>query len=187
MIQQVIKRIEGELKAAFNEVFDWFNKEEILKVFRPLNKGWTIEEVLEHIYLTNFYLLILIRKAATSALKKSTELDYSTLLIDYDLDWNRMKVIGKHQAFIWNRPEHMQPTKSIKQEEVKKLLEVQMKDCLNLLRQLNNGQGVLHKTSMSVNNLGKIDVYHYIYFLVQHMKRHLTQMQKIEIEYLKRN
>lgn len=36
---------------------------------------------------------------------------------------------------------------------------------------------------MTVNNLGKIDVYEYIYFLAQHGRRHLTQMQKNEEEY----
>ena len=185
MIQQVIKRIEDELEAAFNEVFGWFNKEERLMVFRPLSKGWTIEEILEHIYLTNFYLLILIRKGAASALRKSAETDFTILLTDYDLDWNKMKLIGEHNSFIWNRPEHMQPSGSITMTEVKELLSKQMNDCLSLLNQLQNGEGVLHKKTMSVNGLGKIDVYHYIYFLVQHIQRHLTQMQKVEIEFYK--
>jgi hypothetical protein len=26
-------------------------------------------------------------------------------------------------------------------------------------------------------------VYHYIYFLVQHAKRHITQMERVEIEF----
>jgi hypothetical protein len=41
----------------------------------------------------------------------------------------------------------------------------------------------LCKTMMSVNNIGKIDVYHYICFLVQHAKRHITQMEKIRDEF----
>jgi hypothetical protein len=51
------------------------------------------------------------------------------------------------------------------------------------LDQLKNGEGVLHKTMMSVNKLGKIDVYHFIYFLVQHAKRHIGQMEKIKGEF----
>ena len=58
-----------------------------------------------------------------------------------------------------------------------------MSECLSCLDQLKNGEGVLHKTTMSVNDLGKIDVYHYIVFLVQHAKRHLVQMDKIKIEF----
>jgi hypothetical protein len=36
---------------------------------------------------------------------------------------------------------------------------------------------------MSVDELGKIDVYHYIYFLAQHAKRHLMQMEMIKAEF----
>jgi hypothetical protein len=42
---------------------------------------------------------------------------------------------------------------------------------------------VLHKTTMTVNDLGKIDVYEYIHFLAQHGQRHLAQMQKKQAEY----
>jgi len=44
--------------------------------------------------------------------------------------------------------------------------------------------GVLHKTSMSVNSLNKLDVYQYIYFLLKHMQRHIQQMEQIESEYI---
>jgi hypothetical protein len=37
---------------------------------------------------------------------------------------------------------------------------------------------------MSVNNLGKLDVYQYLYFLSLHAQRHLQQMNKIEEEFL---
>jgi hypothetical protein len=47
-----------------------------------------------------------------------------------------------------------------------------------------NGEGILYKTTMSVNDLGKIDVYQYIYFLAQHAKRHLAQMERNEQAYL---
>jgi hypothetical protein len=36
---------------------------------------------------------------------------------------------------------------------------------------------------MSVNNLGKLDVYQYIYFLSLHAERHLQQLKKIEEEF----
>jgi hypothetical protein len=36
---------------------------------------------------------------------------------------------------------------------------------------------------MTVNELGKIDVYEYIYFLGQHGQRHIIQMQKNLIEF----
>ncbi|MBN8787104.1 MAG: hypothetical protein J0I84_08435 [Terrimonas sp.] len=48
---------------------------------------------------------------------------------------------------------------------------------------MKNGEGVLYKTTMTVNDLGKIDVYEYIYFLAQHGQRHVTQMEKNEAEF----
>jgi hypothetical protein len=47
-----------------------------------------------------------------------------------------------------------------------------------LLNKIQNGEGVLQTTMMSVNNLGKIDVYSYLYFLAKHAERHVSQMQK---------
>ncbi len=67
--------------------------------------------------------------------------------------------------------------------EIRHELEQQLKQCHTHLLTLQRGEGVLYKTMMSVNNLGKIDVYHYIYFLVQHAKRHITQMERVEIEF----
>ena len=61
--------------------------------------------------------------------------------------------------------------------------EQQLKQCYTHLQALQGGEGVLYITMMSVNNLGKIDVYHYIYFLVQHAKRHITQMERVEVEF----
>ena len=36
---------------------------------------------------------------------------------------------------------------------------------------------------MTVNGLGKINVYEYSYFLAQHARRHLTQMQDNAAEF----
>jgi hypothetical protein len=54
---------------------------------------------------------------------------------------------------------------------------------LNNLESLKNGEGILYKTTMILNNLGKIDVCEYIYFLAQHGRRHVTQMEKNQLNY----
>jgi len=99
------------------------------------------------------------------------------------MDWEGMKVIGRHKSFEWARPGHMEPRGKRPVAEIKYHLQLQLKECLDLLHQMEGGEGVLYKTMMNVNNLGKIDVYHYIYFLVQHAKRHITQMERVEIEF----
>jgi hypothetical protein len=126
---------------------------------------------------------MLISKGPRKALERSRKEDYSGILINYDLDWQSMKVIGQHHSFEWIRPLHMEPRGRMSLNEIRHELELQLQQCRTHLIKLQHGQGVLYKITMNVNNLGKIDVYHYIYFLVQHAKRHITQMERVEIEF----
>src|SRR5688572_3769059 len=189
MIQDVIGRIKDESIKTFDDLFYWFQTHDKLLDYSPANGGWSTRQILEHISLTNHFLLILIRKGTLKSIEIANNTEYSNLLADYDLDWERLKLIGEHRSFEWNRPQHMEPTNKIPLIEVKEKLIEQKQECLSLLNQIPNGEGVLFKTMMSVNNLGKIDVYHYLYFLVQHIKRHLLQMTKVkqEFETLKEN
>jgi len=183
MIQDVINRIKNELIQAFDDLFNWFEIEDKLLDYPPANGGWTIRQILEHITLTNHFLLILIRKGTSKSIEKANSAEYSNLLFGYDLDWEKLKLIGEHRSFEWNRPQHMEPTNKTLLIDVQEKLFEQEQECLLLLSGIPNGEGILYKTMMSVNNLGKIDVYHYIYFLVQHLNRHLTQMKKIKYEF----
>jgi len=180
---EVINTIGMELKQTFDELFKWFNIDNELLNYAPDNKGWSIRKNLEHISLTNHYLLMLISKGAKKALERSKTVDFLGSLDNYDLDWERLNMIGKHRSFEWNRPGHMEPRGRMRVDEIRRELEQQLKQCYTHLLALQRGEGILYKTMMSVNNLGKIDVYHYIYFLVQHAKRHITQMERVEVEY----
>ena len=183
MIHDVINKIKMDLGKTFDDLFYWFKNDDQLLDHRPSNNGWTIRQILEHISLTNHFLLILIRKGVIKSIEKASNTDYSSLLVNYDLDWEKMQMIGEHRSFEWNRPEHMEPTNKISMSNLKILLEQQLQECMSLIDQIPNGEGVLYKTMMSVNNLGKIDVYHYLYFLVQHINRHLRQMEMIRFEF----
>lgn len=77
----------------------------------------------------------------------------------------------------------MEPTGDKELGQIRALLEEQISECRELLKELGNGEGLLYTTTMTVNNLGKLDVYQYIYFLCQHAKRHIAQMQKVMEEY----
>lgn len=168
---------------AFDNLGYWMERNEKELDYLPANGGWSIRQILEHISLTNHFLLILIRKGALKSIELAAGTEYSKLLTGYDLDWERLKLIGEQRSFEWNRPLHMEPTNSIPLIEVKRKLFEQKEECLSILDQIPNGEGVLYKTMMSVNNLGKIDVYHYMYFLVQHIRRHLVQMTRVKLEF----
>ena len=45
-------------------------------------------------------------------------------------------------------------------------------------QQLKNGEGLLFKTTMTVDDLGKLNVYEYIYFLSKHAEQHIQQMEE---------
>ena len=54
-----------------------------------------------------------------------------------------------------------------------------MIECLKLLNQLRHGESSLCKVRMSINDLDKIDVYQWLYFLAQHARRHVQQMEQV--------
>ena len=183
IIQKLVSEIEILLKCVHEDTLVWFDKPLELRAYKPQNGGWSIDEILEHITLTNHFLLIIINKGTDKALRNIHNLSIENELNNYTFHRDRLDEVGLHKSFPWMRPEHMEPTGRASHEELKQLLKEQLATCLNSLHLLRNGEGLLYKTTMSVNNLGKIDVYEYIYFLAQHQKRHLIQMQKNEIAF----
>ncbi|WP_127494962.1 DinB family protein [Paenibacillus glycanilyticus] len=181
-IQNTMERINSELNQILGEYEYWFAAPEALQMYQPL-EGWSIAQILEHVTLTNHFLLILIRKGKNKALMLAAKLNLEDSLNHYQDNLGELDQIAEHKSFKWIRPEHMEPRREMPLDQVRKLLESQVGECLDILQQLSNGEGILHKTMMSVNNLGKIDVYQYIYFLALHAKRHIAQMQRVKTEY----
>jgi hypothetical protein len=182
-IKDIITEIEDFLKTTFHTIDVWFDKDPQVRNYKPNNGGWTIDQILEHIGLTNHFLLILIEKGTSKALTNASKLDINEELKNYVFHRDKLTEVGLHKSFPWIRPEHMEPKSEKTLQEVRQQLKDQLKQCLDNLDRLKNGEGVLYKTTMSVNDLGKIDVYEYIYFLGQHGQRHVTQMTKNETEY----
>jgi DinB superfamily len=182
-IQNIIAEIRDFLTTTFATVDTWFDKDAALRQYQPQNGGWCIDQILEHIALTNHFLLILIDKGTQKALANAAQCDLAEALRDYTFHRDQLTEVGLHQSFDWIRPAHMEPTGAKTPAEVRQQLHEQVQRCLACLDQLKHGEGVLHKTTMTVNDLGKIDVYEYVYFLAQHGQRHVTQMEKVEREY----
>jgi len=182
-IEELISEINGYLIKTFKEIDVWFSKDESLREYKPRSGGWSINQILEHISLTNHFLLILIEKGANKALANAHNLNLQEELSNYNFHREKLEEVGRHQSFAWVRPEHMDPKGLKTLEEVRQTLSDQLDKCLDVLNRLPHGEGVLYKTTMTVNDLGKLDVYEYIYFLAQHGYRHIMQMQKVEQEY----
>ena len=152
------------------------------KHYRPADQGWTIAEILEHIALTSHYLLILIDKGADKALRNVQGRVLSDELDGFDYQLDRLSAIGRHKSFPWVRPEHMEPKGEKSELDIQAQLISQLQRCLHQLDKLKEGEGLLYETTMTVNELGKLNVYEYIYFLSQHAERHLQQMEENRAE-----
>jgi hypothetical protein len=185
-ITNYIQSIQIHLIQTHANVLEWFEIDDTIKNFRPQNGGWTINEILEHIALTSHFLLILIDKGATKALRNTRDLSLEEELNTFHFDLSNLNNIGIHKSFEWIRPEHMEPIGKKSEAQIKSELIFQLRRCLVYLTQLKNGEGLLYKTTMTVDNLGKINVYEYIYFLSKHAERHLAQMEGNRLEYLEK-
>lgn len=185
-IEWLVTRIRYDINNSFTLLDTWFGEQECVLLFKPASPGWTNLQTLEHVMLTNHYLLKLIEKGTAKALKKAQAgqpctVDWST----YSLSRKALADIGEHGSFQWNRPEHMAPGSRVSASEIRATLKQQRMECLDHLNKLKNGEGFLHRTTMSVNNLGKLDVYEYMEFLTLHICRHLTQMELNKREFLR--
>lgn len=182
MMRNVIQAVREALLTNFRELDQWFEKEPALLDFKPDRDQWSIREVLEHITLTNYFLLLIINKSTRRALERKKTGHSVILPGDYANKLEQIDVIGS-KSFGWVRPEHMEPTGLKNMQEVKALLKQQYAQCMYNLSLLKNGEGVLVFTNMSVNQLGKLDIYQYIYFLTKHIERHIRQMQRLQKEF----
>ena len=180
----LLAELKSYLIDTFALVDPWFDQPSARREYRPADLGWTTNEVLAHIGLTNHYLLILIEKGTAKALANTQGRDLATELENYQFPDEKLAAIGVLHGFAWARPDHMQPhLNQLPLPAIRQQLRDQLAQALGHLDQLPNGEGLLYQTTMSVNDLGKLNVYEYSYFLAQHARRHLTQMQENAAEY----
>jgi gamma-glutamylcyclotransferase (GGCT)/AIG2-like uncharacterized protein YtfP len=172
-----LQTIQIHLIRTHARVLAWFDESDATKHYRPADGGWTIMEILEHIALTSHFLMILIEKGTRKALEKVDPAELEAMKQTFHYDLGQLDEIGIHQSFAWVRPEHMEPKGEKTETEIKNELIEQLHQCLGHLDTLKNGEGLLYKTTMTVNGLGKINVYEYIYFLSKHAERHIGQME----------
>lgn len=179
--QELSAHIKNELTQTEMEVSRWFDLPSDVRQFKT-GENWSINEILEHISLTNRFLLILIEKGTKKALNKAKMQSFDKRLVSLKDEFNleKLEEIATN-SFVWEHPEHMQPKGDLFNVPIQ--LAEQFAKCREFLAQMPNGEGFLHTTTMTVNGLGKIDVYSYIYFLAKHAKRHIKQMQKMSVSY----
>lgn len=178
--ERTVATVRQALLSTFTEVDGWFDRPEELRRFKPISGGWFVDQVLEHITLTNHFLMLVIRRWTEKALRKAEK---GGPIPDGESDLTRLDIIGERGSFTWVRPEHMEPSANPSATAVRDTMWRQVSECLDLLNRMGSGEGSLCKVSMSVNGLGKIDLYQWLYFLAQHAQRHLHQVREVEDDY----
>jgi hypothetical protein len=178
--ERTICTVRESLCSTFAQVDAWFDRDERLRQFKPASDSWSVDQVLEHITLTNRFLMLTLGKWARIAEQRARRGD-PIPLGESDLD--RLLVIGERGSFGWVRPEHMEPTGMPSSGEVRATLHRQLGECLIQLERIGDGIGAICLVTMTVNDLGKIDLYQWLYFLAQHAQRHLQQLAALEAEF----
>ncbi|KAA2245332.1 DinB family protein [Chitinophaga agrisoli] len=181
-MRNVIQTVREALLTNFRELDTWFNKEVALLDFKPGPDQWNAREVLEHISLTNYFLLLIINKATRRALDRKSNGHTVVLPGDYFSKFDQIDVLSSRSSG-WIRPDHMEPTGFRQLDEIQTLLKQQYAQCMYNLSLLKNGEGRLVFTNMAVDDLGKLDIYQYIYFLTKHIERHIRQLQRLEKQF----
>lgn len=173
---KTITTVEQTLNQTFSELDNWFDRQP--RDYKPHDGGWTVDEILEHITLTSHFLMIVIRKGVEKSLKRAS----SQAITGDESDLAKMQTIGENDSFVWTRPEHMEPTHTKSSSEIRSIMKNQWQECLTLLHRLEDGAGELHKVRMSVQDLGKLDMYQWLYFLALHAQRHIAQIESVWAE-----
>ncbi len=150
-IKEIIQMNKNAIEITFQEIDKWFEKSELLRAYRPQDKSWTINEILEHISLTNYFLLILINKGTKKAVEIARKGDAIIDLSDYKFGSEKLDEIAIYDSFNWINPEHMEPNGEKSLLEIRILLKTQVIQCLTNLDEMANGEGTLYKTMMTVN------------------------------------
>ena len=171
---QTINTVRAALTEIFDELDMWFDIPLDVRAFKPAPDEWSIDENLEHITLTSHFLMKVIRKGIERSLIRAQ----SRAIEGTESDLERMADVGIADSFVWHRPEHMIPTGAKPMNEIRHMMRQQQRECLEFLDNMPNGEGSLYQVRMSVKNLGKIDMYQWLYFVALHAKRHITQIER---------
>ena len=173
----VIPALSGALDETFASLDAWCVLPPVRLRYRPAYpQAWTAAEHLEHVALVNHFLLLTIGKGVAAALRRAR----TQPLPAGESDLSRLAPIADPDAFPWEPPGHMIPSGSKPLDEVREQLAGQHRRCLDLLEGMGKGEGRLCCFSMSVYNLGKLDMYQWLYFLAQHGRWHLVFLSRRE-------
>jgi hypothetical protein len=91
--EQTVRTVRDTLCTIFAQVDAWFDRKEPLRRFQPAAGGWSVDQVLEHVTLTNRFLMLTLHKWVGIAEQRAHRGDPVT---DGESDLSRL--LGVHPA-----------------------------------------------------------------------------------------
>ncbi|MEM6673240.1 MAG: DinB family protein [Planctomycetota bacterium] len=143
----------------------------------PPTAGWTRHEVLEHVALTDHYLLILIDKIADRTRRRLERGDPWPV---HGPSFAPLQRLASSERD-WEAPLHMVPSDPAPPMEITRRLDLDRKRCLALLDEFPSGEGTLHRIRMSVvDGDDRLDLYQYLEIVRLHATRHVAQIERLK-------
>ncbi len=173
-----VTKIRIELRQAFNQLLDVFAVREDILFYKPADEGWSINEVLEHVLLANYFLLRIVNKQIARDVLVAKRTGTGNTALNYSLDMTKLKAMELTGSYVWVPKRYTEPAGDIPLLQLRMALHDQMTESLAIL---NNEQ--VMEAIMETHETGKVDALHYLYFLVKHIQRHLEQISRVQDEF----
>jgi hypothetical protein len=177
-MNRTVATIRTELTSAFNRMFDVFAVREDVLYYQSSNGGWSMYQVLEHVALANHFLLRIVNKQAERAVQLANMVNKKNNIHPYVLDRNKLNRMELTGSYIWVPQRYTEPSGDMPLLQIKMTLHDQLSQSIALL----NDSKILEAIERTYV-ADKIDALHYLYFLVQHMQRHLGQVERLKKEF----
>lgn len=172
-----IAALHERIESVFDALLERARLDEARLRRAPEGGGWSGIEVLEHVALTDRFLLVLADKIARKSLSRAARGDA----------WPASAPSFAHLEHIagreleWRAPEHMRPTGAVELETIARTLESDRERAFALLEQCPDGVGTLHRIRMSVvgGEDDRLELYQYLEVLRLHAERHVRQLDRV--------
>jgi hypothetical protein len=161
------------LERAERALADWIEAPEPLWSGRPAPLAWSAAEVLEHVTLTQHFLLLLIEKLARRGRARAARglapppTPASTAALD---------ALAERQVR-WECPQHMAPRGAVTRDELRARLREQFRRALAVLESVPRGEGALADARMGRLD-ARLDAYGFLHLMTLHAQRHLAQLDR---------
>ena len=172
------------LARAATELDAWCDAPDALLDHHPRPEAWSPREILEHVALTQHFLLVLAKKIRDKSRVRLAAGDpWPTAAPRHDA-----LVALANRAEPWAHPAHMAPGGTRPLDEIRAELADQLQAAIELVREMPAGEGTLHRIRMSrVPGDDRLGLVEYVDVLALHAGRHLAQLAAAKTSFAARD